>query len=162
MMTGARRPLALVVAMAKRTRVIGRAGGLPWHLPEDLKHFRAVTMGHAIVMGRATHVSIGRALPGRRNIVVTRDPAVVAEGCDRAASLEEALELAYATDPEPVIIGGAKLYEAAMDRVTKLVITEVQGDYEGDAHFPAFDERAFEEVERREGSGMVFRTLRRK
>ena len=106
-------PLALIVAVA-RNGVIGKDGTLPWHVSEDLKHFKKTTSGHAIIMGRNTHESIGKALPGRRNIVVTRTAGAVFRGCETAHSLEEAIALARTTDDCPFIIGGASLYEAAL------------------------------------------------
>ena len=144
------RKLALVWAMSD-ARVIGNGNDLPWRLPEDLKHFRAVTTGHAIVMGRLTHQSIGKALPGRRNIVVTRHPAQVAEGCETAPTLDAALALAYETDEEPRIIGGARLYAEALPRATKLFLTEVHRKVAGDVFFPELDRRAWRELERRAG-----------
>lgn len=142
------RKLALVWAMTD-ARLIGKGNALPWHLPEDLKHFRAVTTGHAILMGRLTHQSIGKALPGRRNIVVTRDPSQVADGCETAPTLEAALSLAYEADDEPRIIGGARLYAEALPRATKLFLTEVHRKVEGDVFFPALDRSEWREVERR-------------
>lgn len=142
--------LALVWAMSD-DRIIGHGNGLPWRLPEDLKHFRAVTTGHAIVMGRLTHQSIGKALPGRRNIVVTRHPAQVAEGCETAPTLDAALALAYETDEEPRIIGGARLYAEALPRATKLFLTEVHRKVVGDVFFPELDRSAWRELERRAG-----------
>ncbi len=133
-----RPPLALVVAMA-RNRGIGLAGRLPWHLPEDLKRFKALTLGHAVLMGRKTHESIGRPLPGRRNIVVTRSGATFA-GCETAASLDEALALARTSDALPMVIGGAELYAQALPRATHLYLTRVDRDVEADTYFPAFDE----------------------
>ena len=100
------RPLALVVAMTP-DRVIGLNGDMPWHIPEDLKHFRRVTMGHAIIMGRKTHESIGRPLPRRRNIVITRNPDVEFPGCEVAHSLEAAIEMARAGGDDEPRIGGA-------------------------------------------------------
>lgn len=99
-------PLALIVAVA-RNGVIGRDGTLPWHVSEDLKHFKKSTEGHAIIMGRKTHDSIGRALPKRRNIVLTRQTAALFPGCETAHSLGEAIALARSTDDCPFIIGGA-------------------------------------------------------
>lgn len=142
--------LALVWAMTDE-RVIGKGNELPWRLPEDLKHFRAVTTGHAILMGRLTHQSIGRALPGRRNIVVTSRPELVAEGCEAAPSLEAALAMAYETDDEPRIIGGARLYADALPVATKLFLTEVHRPIEGDVFFPQLDRAAWREIERRPG-----------
>lgn len=149
-MTTPRAPLALIVAMA-HNGVIGKSGALPWHIPEDLKHFRRVTTGHAIIMGRTTHVSIGKPLPNRRNIVVSRSASFAAEGCEVAHTLDEAIALARQTDPEPVIIGGAAVYEEALPFVTRMYLTEVQRDVDGDVRFPDFDRSAWREVERRPG-----------
>ena len=155
-------PLSLIVAMA-RNGVIGNRGALPWHIPEDLKHFRRVTTGHAIIMGRTTHASIGKALPNRRNIVVSRNPSFVAEGCEVAHALDEAIALARQTDPEPVIIGGARIYEEALPLVTRMYMTEVSRDVDGDVHFPALDRSAWREVERTcgETADVVFILLER-
>ena len=141
-------------------RVIGKDGGMPWHIPEDLKHFRRVTMGHAIIMGRKTHESIGRALPRRRNIVITRKRDAVFEGCDVAHSIEDAIAMARAGgDDEPRIVGGGVIYEAALPLATKLYVSEVALDVEGDTHFPRFDPEQWTETERRTGEGVVYRTL---
>lgn len=155
-------PLALIAAVA-RHGVIGRDGGLPWHLPEDLRHFKAITSGHAIIMGRKTHQSIGRALPNRRNIVVTRGRGASFDGCEAASTLEQAIQLARTTDPCPFIIGGASLYEEALPYATEIHLTTIDRDVEGDVHFPE-DLSAFEEVESRRGEtdGVAFRVLRRK
>ncbi|MEW5741591.1 MAG: dihydrofolate reductase [Myxococcota bacterium] len=139
-------PLALVVAMA-RNRGIGLAGKLPWHLPEDLKRFKALTLGHALIMGRKTHESIGRPLPGRRNIVVTRSGASF-PGCETAGSLLEAMTLARTTDPEPFVIGGAELYAQALPYATRLCITEVDRDVAADTYFPALVTAEWQEVRR--------------
>lgn len=139
-----REPLALVVAVAKNG-VIGKNGALPWHHPEDLKHFKAVTTGHAIIMGRNTYASIGKPLPNRRNIVVSRTPSFLANGCEVAASLDEAIRLARTTDPEPRIIGGAALYAAALPRATSIYFTEVDESPDGDVRFPEFDRSEFVE-----------------
>jgi len=154
-------PLALIVAVA-RNGVIGRDGALPWHVSEDLKHFKKTTTGHVIIMGRNTHDSIGRALPGRRNIVVTRTAGAVFPGCETANSLEEAIALARTTDNCPFIIGGASLYEEALPLATELHVTTIDEDVEGDTYFPG-DLSAFEEVECRRGEtpGVTFRLLRR-
>jgi dihydrofolate reductase len=151
----------LIVAIA-RNGVIGRNGALPWHLPEDLKHFKRTTSGHAIIMGRKTHESIGRALPKRRNIVVTRNRAAF-EGCETAASLEDAISLARKTDPCPFIIGGATLYRAALPLATEIHLTEIDEDVEGDTTL-TLSLADFEEVERRAGEtpGVTFRLLKRK
>ena len=148
-MTQARK-LALVVAM-NDDRIIGKGNALPWHIPEDLKHFRAVTMGHVIVMGRHTHQSIGKALPGRTNVVVTSRPELVAAGCETRSTLAEALELAWRTDEEPRVVGGAQIYAQALPLVTTIFLTEVHRAVEGDVRFPEIDRAAFRETERRKG-----------
>lgn len=153
------KPLAMVVAMTA-DRVIGKDGGMPWHIPEDLKHFRRVTMGHAIIMGRKTHESIGRALPRRRNIVITRQRDAAFEGCDVAHSIEDAIAMARAGgDDEPRIVGGGVIYELALPLATKLYVSEVALDVDGDTHFPPFDPEQWTETERRAGDGVVYRTL---
>jgi dihydrofolate reductase len=108
-------PLALIVAVA-RDGIIGRDGALPWHLPEDLRHFKRLTRGHAIVMGRRTFESIGRPLPERRNLVVSRTLAAPPPGVELFPSLDAALAAARTTDPEPFVIGGAALYAEALPR----------------------------------------------
>lgn len=141
--------LVLIAAMA-RGRVIGRAGALPWHLPEDLAHFRAATRGHAVVMGRKTWESLParfRPLPGRRNLVVTRNPAWQAEGAEATSSLEAALERVGGADPV-FVIGGAELYATALPLAQTLMLTEIDASIEGDTHFPAFDGLGFVEVAR--------------
>ena len=135
----------VLVAAVARNGVVGRAGALPWHLPEDLSHFRAATKGLPVVMGRKTWDSLParfRPLPGRRNIVVTRQADWQAEGAEPAASLGAALALA-ADAPRVCVIGGAELYAAALPRADELLLTEIDRDFEGDAHFPAFDREVF-------------------
>jgi dihydrofolate reductase len=129
--------LSLIVARA-RNGAIGRDNALPWHLPEDLQHFKATTLGHPILMGRRTFESIGRPLPGRRSIVLTRDPAWAHAGCERAASLDEAVALCAGV-PEAFVIGGAQVYAAALPNADRLIITEVDLDVDGDAFFPPTD-----------------------
>lgn len=155
------RSLALIVAVA-RNRVIGKNGTLPWHVSEDLKHFKRTTLGHAVIMGRKTFESIGRPLPGRRNIVVTRRPDSF-PGAETAKSLAEAIELARQTDECPFVIGGASLFEEALPLTTKLFVTQIDSDFEGDTHFPDIDWSDFEEVETRAGKteGVTFRVFRR-
>ena len=152
--------LALIVAYA-RNRVIGRDGGMPWHYREDLQHFKRVTLGHPILMGRRTYESIGRPLPGRRNLVLTRQAGYTAEGCEVFSSLDDALSAAHRADDLPFVIGGAALYRLALPRVTRLYLTEIQEEVEGDTYFPEIDELAWQETERSQGAeGMlVFRTL---
>ena len=137
-------PLHLVVAVGQNG-CIGKGGALPWRLPEDLKRFKAITLGHAVIMGRKTHESIGRALPGRRNIVVTRGAPALPDGVERAHSLDAAIELARQTDPEPMVIGGGEIYREAMPRATHIHLTRVALDVEGcDAFFPEIDEAVFQ------------------
>lgn len=151
------RPRVTLVVARASNGVIGAAGALPWHLPEDLKHFRALTMGHPIVMGRRTWDSIGRALPGRRSIVVSRDPGRRFEGAERAASLDEALAIAAhpAADPsiaadELFVIGGAQLFAAALPLADRAVVTEIDREFDGDTYFDALDPQDWSVVERRE------------
>lgn len=140
--------LTLIVARA-RNGVIGRDNELPWRLPEDLAFFKRTTMGAPIIMGRKTHESIGRALPGRRNIVVTRDATRRFNGCDTVTSLDEALALAQQDQaPEAFLIGGAQLYHEGFHHADKLVMTEISADFEGDATFPAPDAAHWDEVAR--------------
>lgn len=131
------RPLALIVAQCKG--VIGNNGRLPWpRLDCDMRLFAKRTMGHAILMGRKTHDGIGRPLSGRRNIVVSSTLASSAK-VEVAPSLDAALELAYQTDEMPFVIGGVSIYQQAMPLVTRLYVTEIEGDYPGDAYFDALD-----------------------
>ncbi len=155
-------PLALIVAVA-RNGVIGKGGVLPWHISEDLKHFKNTTEGHAVIMGRKTFESIGRPLPQRRNIVISRRKGASFPGCEVASSLADAIDLARTTDECPFIIGGASLYGEALPLATEIHLTTIDRDVEGDTQFPG-DLSAFEEVETRPGTtqGVVFRLLRRK
>jgi dihydrofolate reductase len=127
--------LTLLLARA-RNGVIGAKGGLPWHLPEDLAHFKRTTMGHPIVMGRKTWESIGRPLPGRRSIVVTRNRNYIATGAEVVTSLDEALARCKDTE-EIFVIGGAEVYAAALPRADRLLLTEIDADFEGDTFLPA-------------------------
>ncbi|UTW44768.1 dihydrofolate reductase [bacterium SCSIO 12696] len=152
--------ICLIVAMA-RNGTIGRNNQLPWHLSGDLRYFKAVTMGKPVIMGRKTWESIGRPLPGRTNIVVTRQAGWCPEGENMAAvkvanSLDAALELAQqvaAADgvSELMVMGGGEIYRQALPLADRLYITEVDADVEGDAHFPALDTNAWQEVERTSG-----------
>ncbi|HEY4805317.1 MAG TPA: dihydrofolate reductase, partial [Paraburkholderia sp.] len=120
-----------------------------WRLPEDLAFFKRTTMGAPIIMGRKTHESIGRALPGRRNIVVTREAGKRFPGCDTATSLDEALALAAQDQaPEAFLIGGAQLYGEGLGLAHELVVTEIAADFEGDATFPAPDPAVWRETSR--------------
>lgn len=128
--------VAAIVAMTE-DGVIGREGKLPWHLPDDLKRFRAITWGKPIVMGRRTFESLGRALPGRTNIVLTRQSGYRAEGCRVATSPDEALALAASTGAsEAVVIGGAEVYRQFLPECDKVYVTTVSGQFDGDTYFP--------------------------
>ena len=129
----------VMVAAVERGGWIGQDGGMPWHLPADLRHFRAVTMGHPIVMGRRTWDAIGRALPGRRNIVLTRDDSRSFEGAERVRDLDEALAL-LADEPAIMIIGGGQIYEMFMPLATDLELTFIDADLGGDTRFPDVDQ----------------------
>ena len=128
--------IAIICAMA-RNRVIGHHNEIPWHLPEDMKHFKETTMGHAIVMGRKTFESIGRPLPGRKNIVVTRDPQFQAEGVETCSDLQKAIETHRADGV--FIIGGSQIYEQTLPLCDTLHLTLIDRDYEGDSYFPEVD-----------------------
>jgi dihydrofolate reductase len=139
-----------IVAAVARNGVIGRDGAVPWRLPEDMRRFRATTTGHAVVMGRKTWDSLPdrfRPLPGRRNLVLTRDPEWAGEGAESAGSLEEALSLVRDAQ-EVFVIGGAEIYESALPHADELQLTEVDADYEGDTFFPAWDPAEFAEAGR--------------
>ena len=135
-----------MVAMA-RNGAIGREGGLPWHLSSDLLHFKSITMGKPIVMGRLTHESIGRVLPGRENIILTRNKNYKADGCTVINDLSEVMSRSNEFD-EIIVIGGAQLYADAMPLATRLYITEVHAEVEGDVSFPEFDRKQWQESER--------------
>lgn len=144
--------LAVIVAVADNG-VIGRDNSLPWHLPEDLRYFKRVTLGKPIVMGRKTFESIGRPLPGRTNIVISRNPEFEAAGVLVVRSLDEALELAAevagdAGASELVVIGGAEIYRLAIPRADRLYVTEVHADIEGDARLPDVAWAEWEETRR--------------
>jgi len=143
--------IALIVARA-RNGVIGRAGRLPWHIPGELAHFKRSTMGHPIIMGRRTWESIGRPLPGRRNIVVSRDADYAAPGAEVATSLAAALGLCAAGD-EAFVIGGADLYAQALPLAQRAIVTEIDADFDGDARFPALDPQQWCEIARAPGAG---------
>jgi dihydrofolate reductase len=140
--------LTLIVARA-RNGVIGRDNQLPWRLPEDLAFFKRTTMGAPIIMGRKTHESIGRPLPGRRNIVVSRDAARRFDGCDTVTSLDAALALAAGDGAaEAFLIGGAQLYGDAIGLASKMIVTEIDADFDGNTRFPAPDPAHWTEVSR--------------
>jgi dihydrofolate reductase len=143
--------LVLIAAVAKNG-VIGKDNALPWHLPEDLKHFKQLTTGHAVIMGRKTWESLPerfRPLPGRLNIVVTRDPAYIAAGATIAHSLAEAEKVGGSGTA--FIIGGAALYAQALPLAQRLELTEIDAEFSGDAHFPPIDRAQWQELSRNPG-----------
>jgi dihydrofolate reductase len=141
------RPALSLIAAIARNGAIGKDNALLWRLPEDLQHFKRTTLGCPVIMGRKTWDSIGRPLPGRRNIVITRNPQWHANGTDSAPSLEAALSLA-AEAPKVFVIGGAEIYAQALPMADELVLTEVDADFDADAFFPGWDRSAFEAVSR--------------
>lgn len=142
----------VIIAAVARNGVIGKGGALPWHLPEDLRHFKALTLGHPIIMGRRTWASLGRPLPGRRNIVVSGDVQWQPEGAERADSLPAALALAKDA-PKVFVIGGAQLYAAALPLADALELTEIDADFDGDTHFPDWPREQFVETSRQAAVG---------
>lgn len=148
-------PRVTIVVARARNGVIGRDNGLPWRLPEDLAHFKATTTGHALIMGRRTFESIGRPLPGRRTIVVSANPHWSHPGCERAASLREAIALAGRPGPDPsiatdevMVVGGTSIYREALPLADRIVLTEIDADFEGDARFDAPDPALWRETGR--------------
>lgn len=158
--------LSFVVAIAENG-VIGREGALPWHLPDDLRHFKAVTLGKPVLMGRRTFESIGRALPGRRNLVLSRGAPPTTSGVEGVATLDEALQRC-AGAPELCVIGGAGVFVAALPLATRMYLTRVHASPPGDVHFPDVDWTQWREVARsehaadeRHAHAMSFITLER-
>lgn len=138
------RPVLTLIAALARNGVIGRDNTLPWRIPEDLQRFKALTLGHPVIMGRKTWNSLGRPLPGRQNIVISRDPAYEATGAITATSLTQAVAQARAqttaqAKAEIFIIGGAEIYQLALPQAQRLQLTQIEADIEGDAYFPSFD-----------------------
>lgn len=148
--------ITIVVARAANG-VIGKDGGLPWRLPEDLKRFKALTMGTSMVMGRKTFDSLGRLLPGRQHIVLTRDPAWSAEGADVAGDVESALALA--DKPAVSVIGGADIIRLFLPVADRIELTEVHGTPDGDTFLPAFEPDEWTETGREDRDGFSFVTL---
>lgn len=164
-------PLALIVAMA-RNRVIGRGNAMPWHLPAELKRFKQLTLGKPILMGRKTHESIGRVLPGRPNIVVSRRGGDDADDLQWCGDIKQALQVAdrearLCGADEIMVIGGAQIYEALLPQVETLYITEIELEPEGDAFFPPIDAEQWRLIEQSPGQEAMegvpaWRTLRYK
>jgi dihydrofolate reductase len=141
-----------LIAAVARNGVIGNDGDIPWRVPAEQAFFKATTLGHTLVMGRATYESIGRPLPGRTTIVLTRDRQWRAEGVTTAGSIEEALERA---DGEVYVAGGAGVYEAALPHADEQLISEIPLQPEGDTYYPDFDRSAWQEVGREEHEGFT-------
>jgi dihydrofolate reductase len=138
--------VSLIAAMAEN-RVIGVNNSLPWRLPADLRHFRRLTIGHHVIMGRRNYESIGKPLPDRTNIVVTRNPSYQAPGCLVKHSYEDALTVAQG-DSEIFVIGGAEIYRQALEHADRLYLTLVHAQVQGDTYFPPFDEKHWQEISR--------------
>jgi dihydrofolate reductase len=158
--------LSLIVAMGEN-RVIGVENRLPWHIPEDLKRFKKITMGHPILMGRKTFDSIGKALPGRTNIVITRNREFRADGVVGCGSLEEALEWAMKApgNDEIFVIGGAEIFRHCLDKADRIYLTVVKWPFDGDTYLPSFREEDFETIAEEslsENPVAVLKTLQRK
>lgn len=144
--------LAAIVAMA-RNRVIGIHNQLPWHLPADLQHFKSITTGHAILMGRKTYESIGKPLPNRLNIILTRDPHYQATGCTAVQSLEAGIQVAKQQEKEHLfIIGGADIFRQTLPFISRLYLTIIHHEFTGDTYFPVFETEAWEETNRSDHS----------
>ena len=158
--------ISLIAAMAHE-RVIGKGNAMPWHLPADLRHFKSVTLGKPVVMGRRTFESIGRPLPGRRNLVISRNPQWQADGVEVAASLDEALSLLSGSD-EVMIIGGGQLYAEALPRADRLYLTHIELVVAGDTYFPDYSlynwcelEKTSHQPDEKNPYGYTFVTLAR-
>jgi len=143
--------LSVIVAVAENG-VIGKDNRLPWHIPADLRYFKEITLGKPVIMGRKTYQSIGKPLPGRANLVVSRDPTWRAEGVLSATSLDDALDKLQG-DAEIFVIGGASLFAEALRRAQRLYLTEVHRAYEGDVRFPAWNRHDWQEISRRRVEG---------
>ena len=140
-------PRLYLIAAVAANGIIGAGGKLPWHIPGELKHFKKLTLGHPVIMGRLTWASLGKPLPGRENIVVSRQPAFEAPGASVASSVEAAVALC-AGEPVAFVIGGAEIYAAALPLADGLVLTEIDKDYEGDTRFPDWDRKAWRETQK--------------
>lgn len=151
----------VIVAAVGRNGVIGIDGRLPWSIPEDLARFKRITMGGALLMGRATFESIGRPLPGRTNIVLTRNEAWSHEGVEVASSLDEALEIARARGQDAFVVGGSEVYRTALDVTDVLELTEVDAAPDGDTWFPSVDWSKWKETARETHHGFSFVTYER-
>lgn len=152
-----------IIAAVAENRAIGKNGEIPWHIPEDLKHFKEKTTGHPVIMGRKTFESLPedfRPLPGRTNIVLTRSETDK-EGVEVARSLEQAYRIAEEHGDETFIIGGASVYEQVLPKADRMILTEVKKKVDGDTFFPEFDKKDWDEKEREEHEGFDFVTYTR-
>jgi len=140
--------ISIIVAMSENN-VIGKDNELPWHMPNDLKHFKEITMGKPILMGRKTFESIGRPLPGRMNIILSSDPAYLAPGCIVISSVEE-LEQVVSSDDETMVIGGAKVFAQFLEVASKLYLTRIHTQVDGDVFFPDFRLEDWQQIDDRE------------
>lgn len=143
--------ISLIVAM-DQNRLIGKNNKLPWHLPADLQYFKKVTMGHPIVMGRKTFESIGRVLPGRENVIVTRNKEFKAEGCVVLHDIAQIKRFADNHEKEVFVIGGAEIFKEILPFTDRLYITEIHETFEGDTFFPEIDENEWDEISSKPGS----------
>lgn len=160
------RPLITLIAARARNGVIGQNNQLPWHLPEDLKHFRQQTLGHTVLLGRKTWESIGRPLPGRTMVVISRQPLTLPEGVEQARSLDEAIAR-HASEAEVFVMGGAQIYALSWPLADRAIFTEVDLAPEGDAWLDAPDPAQWEETSREshtsaDGVGYAFAEYRRR
>jgi len=157
--------ISIIVAAAGKKRVIGKKSGMAWYIPQELKRFKEITMGHPIIMGRKTHESIGKALPGRTNIVITHEPDYQAEGCIVVHSLEEALrsfdKLRTQGDNEIFVIGGGQIYQEAINLADKLYLTYIDKEIAGDVFFPDYSEfkKVISESDWQEHDGIRYKFL---
>lgn len=142
-----------LVAAVAANGIIGAGNSMPWHLPEDLKHFKTLTLGHPVIMGRKTFdsilASLGKPLPGRENVVVSRTPGLAIDGVGIASSIEGALAFCIG-EPVVFVIGGGQIYEAALPMADGIVMTEIKKDYPGDTKFPDYDRSTFRETQRKQ------------
>ena len=141
-------PVISAIAAMAENRIIGNNNQLPWRLPADLKHFKAITTGHPILMGRKTYTSIGKPLPHRTNIIITRDTAFTAPSCKVVTSLENAIQYALSENVSEIfIIGGAEVYQQLLPHIQRIYLTIVHHMFEGDVYFPELDKTAWKEIE---------------
>ncbi|MFN0299352.1 MAG: dihydrofolate reductase [Burkholderiales bacterium] len=142
------RPVIALIAALARNRAIGLDNRMPWHLPDDLRRFRQLTTGHRVIMGRKTFDSIGRPLPGRTNIIISRSNTFNAPGCTVVHSVDEALAGDDPTGTISFVIGGAEIYRQALSRASRMFLTEIDAEFEGDTFFPPIDKQHWNEIRR--------------